>query len=338
VDDVKRVAQTVGLWLAEGDRQTRREITFTNNQPHLVTFFHDVITKCLHPPRTARIAVYLPNAGFPHLMPVRRARYRDYIDARANSPYYIYRVSGVEKNREWRAIVSQVCSTSFNYQFVLQGFFAGEGNVKQGSHNSRAVRIAQAHPLPLLERMLRHYGISFIYGGHREYTISGRDNLEKFLALQMTCLHRLKHEKFLRMMAGYRQRHYPKHTLNDHVYKELVIPRTTKDLATRFERTSSRLVRVLSTLCLSGNVQRYHVNSTYYWVRADSQLIVVSKQKMRILNLLKVPYRLFELATILRVNAKAVSHRMNELEKLGLVRREKANWHSIATASQVVEK
>jgi predicted transcriptional regulator len=334
----ERLAQSVGLWLAEGDRRTRRETTLTNNQPYLIAFFHDVISKVLRPPNTPRIAVYLPQAGFPHVRPVRQARYLVYIDGRANSPYYIYRVSGVETNTKWRATVSLVCSHTSNYQFILQGFFAGEGNVKEGSHESRAVRIAQAKPHPLLETMLRHYEISFKYGGHRQYTISGRGNLEKVLALRMTCLHRPKHKRFVKMMAGYRQRHYAKQALGELVFSALVKPQSTKDLADTYQRSKSRLFQVLSNLRRTGNVQRYHVNSTYYWVRTDSRLIVVSKQKMRILNLLGKYHRVFELASILATDDKGVSRRLSELEHMGLVHREKANWHRIATPSRVMEK
>lgn len=239
---------------------------------------------------------------------------------------------------KWRGLVSRVCSHSSYYQFVLQGFFAGEGNVKEGSHESRAVRIAQAKPNPLLEMMLRHYEISFRYGGHRQYTISGRQNLEKVLALRMTCLHRPKHKRFMRMMAGYRQRHYPRHALDELVLSTLVIPQTTKELAARLQRSRSRLFQVLSTLHLMGRVQGYHVNSTHYWVKTGSQLIVISKQKMRILNLLRKHHRVFELAANLATDGKAVSRRLHELERLGLVYREKANWHRKSTQSRVMEK
>lgn len=313
------------------------ETTFTNNQPYLIAYFHEVISEILRPPNPPRIVVYLPHVGFPHLRPVRQAKYRVYIDHRANVPYYIYRVSGVEALKKWRAIVSRVCSYSSYYQFILQGFFAGEGNVKEGSHKSRAVRIAQGKPNPLLETMLRHYEISFRYGGHREYTISGRYNLEKVLALRMTCLHRLKHKRFMTMMASYRQRQYPKLALGELVFSALATPQTTKELATKFQRSRSRLFQVLSTLHLIGSIQCYHVNSTCYWVSTDSHLILVSKQKMRILNLLR-NHRLFESASNLATGHKAVSRRLQELERLGLVYREKANWYRNSTPGRVMEK
>ncbi len=335
---IERLAQSVGLWLAEGDRRTRNEITFTNNQPYLIAFFHDVISETLRPKCTPRIAAYLPHAGFQLMRPVRQAKYRVYTDRRANVPYYIYRVSGVDALKKWRAIIFRVCSHSCYYQSILQGFFAGEGNVKEGSHKSRAVRIAHGKPNPFLEKMLRHFEISFRYGGHREYAICGRGNLEKVLALRITCLHRLKHSHFISMMAGYCQWHYPKRALSDLVLSVLVIPQTTKELATKFQRSRSRLFQVLSTLRRMGSIQGYHVNSTYYWVKTDSHMIVISKQKMRILNLLSAHHRVFELASSLATGHKAVSRRLHELERLGLVYREKANWHRNSTPSRVMER
>ena len=35
----KELAECVGLWLAEGDNKTNREVTFTNNVFDLIAFF-----------------------------------------------------------------------------------------------------------------------------------------------------------------------------------------------------------------------------------------------------------------------------------------------------------
>ena len=210
---------------------TKREITLTNNQPYPIALFHRVVHENLHPKQIPRVAVYLPNLDTLYEEPVGWARYRVYVDRRANMPYYIYRISGVEAVKSWRALVSSACSDTNNYGPILQGFFAGEGNVREGAHHSRLVRIAQGAPHALLETMLRHFRISFKYGGHREYSISGRDNFEIILALGVTRLHHSKHKKFLRMMQGYRQRHYPCHALHGWVLAKLSTPRTTEELA-----------------------------------------------------------------------------------------------------------
>jgi len=223
-----RTAQAVGLWLAEGDKRTNREVTFTNNEPSLISFFHKVMVDTLQPRYTPRIAVYLPFSGESYLRPVVTGRYRVYIDGRANRPYYIYRISGVLLVRKWRSIVSTTCKRKSNFRPVLQGFFAGESNVKEGSHGSRVVRVAQGMPNRFIEKLLAYFGITCEYGGHREYTIQGRDNLEKILALELMILHPSKQKRFQAMMAGYRQRHYSKNALYDLVYSQLQNPATTE--------------------------------------------------------------------------------------------------------------
>ena len=41
----KEVVECVGLWLAEGDKKTHGEITFTNNCFDLIQYFHKTILK-----------------------------------------------------------------------------------------------------------------------------------------------------------------------------------------------------------------------------------------------------------------------------------------------------
>ena len=41
----KKIAECVGLWLAEGDNKSNREITFTNNEFSLIELFHKTIQK-----------------------------------------------------------------------------------------------------------------------------------------------------------------------------------------------------------------------------------------------------------------------------------------------------
>ncbi len=332
-----RLGQVVGLWLAEGDKVTRMEVTFTNNQPYLIELFHEVIQENLVASNTPRIAVYLPRKDSPYAHPVASARYRVYIDRRANFPYHIYRLSGVHVVKEWRKLVRGTCRIATNYQSILQGFFAGEGNVKTGLHYSRAVRIAQGRPNRLLEKMLHHFRISFVYGGHREYSITGRYNLAKFHSLELTVLHRAKHERFLKMMSSYRQNHFSNFTLRRLVLSNLAIPRTSAELASEYKRSISRLHQVLLDLKSSGNILMYHVNSRCYWVRTDS-IIVISRQKEKILCLLAEKHRAFELARVLERNAKSVLRRLHELEGLGLVTRRKHNWYRVPTPSKVVKK
>ena len=335
----RELAQSVGLWLAEGDRRTRREITFTNNQPYLIKFFHRVIRNNLNPSYYPRVAVYLPHAGDPFDRPVIQATYRTYVDIRATRPYFIYRISGVKIVRRWKKLVTEVCTDTRNFQPILQGFFAGEGNIKYGhARRSRTLRISQGKRHELLEKMLRHFGISFSYGGHRSYSICGRDNLEKLLLLEVSCMHRIKHWAFLKMMRTYRQRHYRKHVLPQLVLARLVAPLTSRELAIQLSRSTSRISHILSELQSAGRVRSYRVNSTCYWSRSDRRTIVISNQKDAILRLLHVPHRAFELARIQSRTERSVSCRLRELESLGLVVRRKDNWYRLPTSSMVVVK
>jgi len=333
-----RTAQAVGLWLAEGDKRTLSEVTFTNNQPSLIAFFHNVVTKTLRPSLTPRVAVYLPSTDTLYAHPAKSARYRVYFDKRANRPYYIYRISGVTLAKTWHLTVRKICKSKSNYRSILQGFFAGEGNVKEGSHGSRAVRIAQGKPYRFLEKMLDHFRITYYYGGHREYTIFGRANLEKVLALNLMILHPNKHKRFLEMMATFRQRHYQRHALEELVYARLGIPMTTNELASGFGRSMSRLKQVLRRMKARGIVAMYHVNSLCYWVRVDSRTIVISKQKLKILELLGVGQRVHQLAASLGRNDKSVRRRLLELERLGLVGLQNPFWVRKQTEYRVISK
>ena len=40
--EIKEIAECVGLWLAEGDKKTSAEVTFTNNCMELIIFFHPI--------------------------------------------------------------------------------------------------------------------------------------------------------------------------------------------------------------------------------------------------------------------------------------------------------
>jgi len=331
-------AQAVGLWLAEGDKRTRNEVTFTNNQPRLISLFHKVVARTLQPSLTPRVAVYLPSTDTPYLHPVKSARYRIYVDKRSNRPYYIYRISGVTLAKKWHLLVRKTCKIESNYRYILQGFFAGEGNVKEGSHGSRAVRIAQGEPNQFVEKMLDYFGITYDYGGHREYTVCGRANLEKFLDLELTVLHPSKYKRFMNMMATFRQRHYRRYALEELVFARLGDPMTTKELASEFGRSTSRLTQVLHRTKARGIVRMYHVNSLCYWVRADTRSIVISKQKMKILQLLETGERVRQLAESLGRNDKAVRRRLQELERLGLVEFQNPFWVRKQTEYGVISK
>lgn len=311
-------------------------MTLTNNCPSIIAFFHHALLEVITPKYKPRISVYLPTVGFPFSHPVRHCRYRSYIDTRANRPYYIYRVSGVATLQKWRTTVFQASRSASNYKRILQGFFAGEGNVKEGAHHNRALRIAQGERNPLLEEILSRFGVGYTYGGHREYTITGRRNLEYLLSLGIAALHPEKKARFLKMMASYRQWHHPRNAFSALVYSQLSSPKTTKELAARLRRSESRVRQTLAALKSDGRVHMFHVNSVFYWTMSDSHTIVISKQKRRILALLGTPLRVYQVASKTGRGQKAVTRRLEELERLGLVESKKPFWTRKSTSSVVM--
>jgi len=265
------------------------------------------------------------------------ARYHVYLDARANHPYYIYRVAGVELVKAWRKTARATLARVRSYRFVLQGFFAGEGNIKydKASH-SRTVRISQGKRYRPLERVLRHYGITFRYGEHRMYSISGKENLERLSSIGITRLHRLKHERFLRMMASYKQTHYKRGAATGMALEWLNKPLTAVRLACLVHRSTRRASMILSELREAGLVRKFRVRSTYYWIRTDVHTVVISPEKSRILNQLRTPKRQVEIAEAISRSTRSVSKRLGELLRLGLVVRKSSKWYRLDTPLQVI--
>ena len=334
------MAQTVGLWLAEGDHKTLREVTFTNNDPKLISFFHRVLWRHFKPRNRARIYVYRPSKDATFQRPVPGAVYRTYVDRRANTPYYIYRVSGVELVRIWRRTARAICAEPRNYQGILQGFFAGEGNVKDAlNRHSRVLRIAQGKRLALLERILDSFGVRFRYRlSERSYVISGRENLEKLWRIGLSELHSKKQARFAAMMSSYQQYHYARQFLGPRILEILSSPLTTAEIANRVSRGKSRVNQLLTALRLSGEVEMFKVRSSYYWIRSDQQCVIISDQKSKILKSLSSPLRTSEIAKRVGRTEKSVSKRLAELSRLGLVERANSNWRVMAVSKRVIVK
>jgi hypothetical protein len=83
-----KVAQCVGLWLAEGDNKTQQEITFTNSQPELIVLFNSVLRE-LFGSIKVRVYSYAPDETTVVNIPIKECIVRNYIDKRANRPYFI---------------------------------------------------------------------------------------------------------------------------------------------------------------------------------------------------------------------------------------------------------
>lgn len=322
-------AKLCGLWLAEGDNRTNSEVTFTNNNENLILFFHSNITKILDFKNQPRVYVYSPSKNVKPTLPL-NLLHKYYVDERASRPYFIYRVADVSAVREWKKIVGIIKNKKKFYPFLLQGFFAGEGSLKfHLKSKSRTLRISQGQPNPLIEAILTYLRITFVYNEEkRNYEITGRNNLEKLKSLNISIMHLEKHEKFLNMVNSYKQYHYGKHYLQNEIYNILVKPFSTIELAKKFNRSQARIRKVVVKLKKEKKIFNFRVQSKSYWVRRDKNLIIISKKKERVLNLLRKPRLTSEIAENLNVAWKSVSRRLKELEKLNLVNQNNKGYWS----------
>lgn len=334
----KTIGQCVGLWLAEGDTNSISEITFTNNQYYLIRFFYNSLKKIFIFKNKPRIYVYSKSRikHFKNLIP--NITHRFYVDRRANRPYFIYRVSGTRLVAEWIRLVEKIITEVDSYISVLQGFFAGEGNIKYiEKSKARVIRIAQGKPNQLVEKILNYLKVEFSYSkSERSYIISGRENLEKLVKINISKLHPEKNKKLAYMIKTYKQNHYPRGQLKHMLLKILESePKTSAELSKTFNRDPSRITRVLINLKKIGKVKNYRVGSLSYWT-GNKTHIIISDRKKTILNLLKIPRRTFEVANSMKVGQKAASRRLKELEELNLVKRKNKFWYKIPVEKEVI--
>jgi hypothetical protein len=336
------IARCIGLWLAEGDNKTRTEITFTNNCVQLVKFFEETISKIFSAEELrSRIYVYSPTKieriDIPFLSKINL-----YTDTRARKPYFIYRVSKRSLAERWRELVKEYVLIKEMYQYILQGFFAGEGNIKfhRDSH-SRTVRIAQGTRNKLLEAILKNMGVKNRFSSaERAYVITGRSNLDKLAEIKIADLHPDKEKKFREMLATYKQYHYPKHYFKRRIYEALKKPCTSRMLAKLFNRSLAYTQETLKELKDDGKAQNFWDKNESCWIRTDQNVILVSKAKEEYLNVLKKygPSGTAFLAKIRNVCFRAAFKGLKGLEKLGLIgRNQNKKWGLCTTSKRIIQ-
>jgi len=336
----KSIGQCIGLWLAEGDLTSTSEITFTNNRYYLIKFFHTNLNKTLKLENKPRIYVYAPSKYTTvKLQKIKELVHRFYIDKRANRPYFIYRVSGKKAVKEWLTLVKKITPNKKFYPYLLQGIFAGEGNIKYiEKSKSRVIRISQGKRSKLIEDILNYSGIKYSYSKkERSYVISGRENLEKLIRIDISCLHREKNFKLKHMFSTYKQYHYPRGELKNMILNILrEKPSTSLELSKLFKRDQTRVIRVLTALKRDRKIKNYRVGSTTYWVLKNSRLIIISDIKNTILNHLNMPRRTSEIAKLVNRDWKSSSKRLKELKKLNLVKYSGGLWYKLPNKGKVI--
>ncbi|MFQ6129730.1 MAG: hypothetical protein ACE5OT_02835 [Candidatus Hadarchaeaceae archaeon] len=334
------IARCVGLWLAEGDTKTRGEITFTNNCVQLVKFFEETIQKIFSEEKLkSRIYVYSPKIERPDGSFLSKINL--YIDTRARKPYYVYKISKRSLMKRWKELVNRCVLTKEMYPYILEGFFAGEGNIKFNRDScSRMVRIAQGTRNKLLEIILKNLGIRNRFSSaERAYVITGRRNLSKLAELEIATLHPEKFKKFSEMLATYKQDHYPKYYFKKKIYAALKKPHTSRDLASMFNRSVAHVQETLKILKDVNKVQNYKIGGKVFWIRTDQDTIFISSVKREYLNLLKKlgPSTTVILARRRNVDWQSASRGLKRIEKLGLVERTlKGKWKICATNKNII--
>lgn len=330
------VAELAGLWLAEGDDKTAYEITITNNCFELIDFSYRTL-KQLFKAENYRIYVYLPDKDYPLKENLPDVTVKKYTDKRARTPYFILRLANVKIVKEWKNQVDYICSKKKFYASILRGFFAGEGNIKTGSHKNRTIRIAQKERIEIIDRILDYFEIEWKFSKEgRSYEIVGRKNWEKLVKIKIADLHPDKKKKFWRTYESYTQWHYKKHHIRDKILTYLNEPKTSLELAENFKRSQARIQDVLTELKKENKIKNYRVRSRDYWLKKDSKFIPVSKRKKTILDYLKNPKRTYQISNALKIDKKATLRRLRELNNLGLVKRDNYYWYKTPTSSEVM--
>ena len=332
------IAECVGLWLAEGDTKTKGEITFTNNCSFLIEFFAKSIQHFFKEYQfKPRVYVYSSEKETVSLNFNCRINY--YIDKRANKPYYIYRIGSVKLVSLWKNIVNEAKNDDKFYEHILRGFFAGEGNLKEGSHSNRTVRIAQGKPNGYTEKILNYYGVKYRYSiKGRSYVITGKWNWDILAKINIADLHPIKKEKFWRIYRDYKELHYPDHYLKENISKLLEKPYTSLELSKKFKRSQARVYDILSILKNEAKVQKFNVRSKCYWIRANQNKIIISQIKKRYLSLVKNSRKTtVELSKEIGVCWKSAFRRLTELQKLNLVVRDPEGlWNFVESKKEVI--
>jgi hypothetical protein len=315
----KRVAECVGLWLAEGSTTSKSEITFTNNCLDLVNLFHDTINALFEEyTYNQRVYVYSKDSSEVKL-PYKNCIYKYYTHKRATKPYFIIRIASVDLIKKWNEIIREKLSRKEFYPFILRGFFAGEGNVKEGKRSVRVLRISQAVQKEFIDNLLRELNITYNFtSSNRMYNVSSKTNWDIFAKYKLADLHPAKKERFWRLYNSYTEVHYKNNYLYQEVLKALKEPLTTRQLSEKFNRSFARIQDIVILLKKEKKIKNFRIGSKNFWTN-NNELIMISKIKQKYLNILEQPKTSAEIAKEFKVGWKSSFRRLSELKKLNVV-------------------
>jgi hypothetical protein len=251
----EELAECAGLWLAEGDHKTKSEVTFTNNCQELVRLFHNCLKKTYAGSNRPRIYVYsketLPLNFKP---PIENVQLRQYIDIRANKPYYIYRLASVDFVRYWKNLIKHCLGQKRFFPDIVRGIFAGEGNIHTGEHSNRTLRISQGRRTKEFEQLFDTLGLKYNYSAaNRMYNFTHKENWDIFAKNRLADLHCDKKAKFWEAYNSYKQNHYHNHFIRNNLLSLLTAPKTKRELSIHFGRSEARIYDLLSLYKKEGN-------------------------------------------------------------------------------------
>lgn len=222
---------------------------------------------------------------------------------------------------------------------ILRGFFAGEGSVLVGSHNRRSLRIAQKIQKNWIDEILNHLNISYVYyPKSRTYEITGKWNWDVFAKHKLADLHLDKKRKFHDSYSSYKEIHYPNNFIKNKLLADLQTPKTTEQLSEKYVRSKARIIDILIELKKNRLVSNFPVRSKHYWVCSDADVIVISDVKKNYLDALRdSPKNTTELAKFSYRSFRSAKKRLTELERLGLIERNKFNkWQIVTTSKKII--
>jgi hypothetical protein len=269
-------------------------------------------------------------------LPYKDCIIRYYKHSRATKPYFIFRIASVSLIKRWKNIVNEMLGDKDSYQFILAGFFAGEGNIHGGKRGVRVLRISQKTKKDFIDNLLNHFNLQYSFAqDNRNYVISNKSNWDIFAKHKLADLHPKKKDKFWSFYNGFKEEHYKRGYLKDKVLSSIDIPRSTHSLASNLKRSKARISEILIGLKKEGKAMNYKVESIDYWT-ANRNVVVISKVKDKYLHLLGKEKTTMELARDNGVDWKSSFKRLNELNKLGLVRlKENKKWEKINSEKRI---
>jgi len=331
-----QIGECVGLWLAEGGVKSNSEITFTNNCFPLVDLFKKTINKLFIPSKyKQRIYIYSKDGERVNI-PYTDCVIKYYVHKRATKPYFIFRIASVSILKEWKKIVNEMLNKNDKYQFILRGFFAGEGNIHEGKRSVRVIRISQKEEKYFINKLLNYFNLKYTFTpSNRNYVISNKSNWDIFAKYLLADLHPKKKEKFWRLYNSFKEEHYVKNYLKNKIPELINEPKTSKELAKILNRSQARISEVLISLKKEEMVNNYRVRSIDYWT-TNKELVIISKVKAKYLHLLDKEKTTMELSKELNVHWKSSFKRLGELNKLKLVKlNANKKWEKTETKKRI---